>query len=257
MSGPLILMYHVVDQPLSEAERRFCVTPDAFAGQMDALIEMGRRPIALPELVSMLERGASIPHASVAITFDDGFECFRRNALPVMRSRGIPATLFAVAGLIGQTNTWMQRKGWPERRLMDACELRDLRAEGVTIGCHAYRHVKLPECSDSELIIETAEARARLSETIDEEVDLFAYPHGAQGARERRAVSQAGFRAACSTVPGFVQRNADLYSLRRIDVYGSDSIRHFRRKVQFGTNSFSGLDLARYYAKRLYAQING
>lgn len=257
MSGPLILMYHVVDRPLSEAEKRFCVTPEAFSAQMDALIHMGRRPIALPELVTMLKQGKPVPSASVAITFDDGFECFQRNALPVLRSRGIPSTLFAVAGLIGQTNTWMQKKGWPERRLMDATELRDVRSAGVTIGCHAYRHVKLPECSDGELVTETAGARARLSEVIGDEVDLFAFPHGAQGARERDAVSQAGFRAACSTVPGFVQREANLYSLCRIDVYGSDSVGHFRRKVQFGTNRFSGLDLARYYAKRLYSKING
>jgi peptidoglycan/xylan/chitin deacetylase (PgdA/CDA1 family) len=214
-------------------------------------------PIPLSQLVDSLRAERTLPQNGVAVTFDDGFECFQRNALPVLTEFQIPATLFAVAGKLGATNTWMQAKGWPERRLMDANELRTVEAAGVTIGCHALTHTPLTKTSDAELIQETGDARRILRESVGADVTLFAYPHGALGDRERRAVADAGFVAACSTVPGFNSPHTDLFALRRIDVYGKDTLTSFRRKLQFGANRVTRGDLARYYLNRIASRFHG
>ena len=46
----------------------------------------------------------------VMFTFDDGWKDNYTNALPVMRTRGIPATVFLCPGLVGRTLPF-----WPER----------------------------------------------------------------------------------------------------------------------------------------------
>jgi peptidoglycan/xylan/chitin deacetylase (PgdA/CDA1 family) len=257
MSRALILMYHAIDTPRSASEARYCVTPTAFREQIAYLPRAGLNPIPLSQLVDAFRSEKPIPQNSVVVTFDDGFECFQRNALPVLTEYRIPATLFAVAGKLGETNSWMQAKGWPERRLMDAGELRAVQAAGMAIGCHALSHIPLTKSSDSELKKETADARRLLSEAVGADVTQFAYPHGAQGKRERRAVAEAGFVAACSTEPGFNGPHADLFALRRIDIYGSDTLASFRRKLQFGANRVTRGDLARYYLNRIAARFHG
>ncbi|MBW8371821.1 MAG: polysaccharide deacetylase family protein [Thiobacillus sp.] len=257
MSRALILMYHSVDTPLNEAESRYCVTPAVFREHMAHLAASGSVAMPLATMVQALKQGGQLPDNAVAVTFDDGFECFQRNALPVLTEFHIPATVFAVSGMLGGTNTWMQAKGWPERKLMNAHELREIQAAGVTVGCHALNHKPMTQLSDEALADETVNARRILSEALETDVTLFAYPHGAQSGRERQAVEKAGFIAACGTEPGFNRHQTDLFALRRIDVYGSDTLASFRRKLQFGANRATLADLANYYFRRIATHFHG
>jgi peptidoglycan/xylan/chitin deacetylase (PgdA/CDA1 family) len=251
MNRALILMYHAVDSPRSASEARYCVEPAEFRKQMDWLASSGKTVVPLTAIVDVLQRGETLLGDCVAITFDDGFECFQRNTLPVLKEFRFPSTMFAVAGKLGESNSWMQRKGWPARRLMNVEELRAVQADGVAIGCHGYSHIPMTETTDGELQRETFEARRTLSTAIGRDIALFAYPHGAAGERERKAVADAGFAAACSTQSGFNGKGIDLYALRRIDIYGSDTLTDFSRKLEFGANRVTRADVARYYLNRL------
>ena len=257
MSRALILMYHSVDEPRSPVESRYCVRPNAFRAQMAEILRLGYQPIGVSDLASSIRDGRPPPTPSVAITFDDGFECFARNGLPVLEALHIPATVFAVAGLLGGTNTWMQERGWPARRLLNAGELREVQRQGVTVGCHSLSHVPLTQISEASLAAETLQAREVLSDALGSDVTLFAYPHGAQTERERQAVAVAGYLAACSTRSGFNGPGEDLFALRRIDIYGSDGVAAFRRKLQFGANRVGYRDLGRYYLHRFAARLHG
>lgn len=257
MSRVLALMYHAVDEPRSAAESRYCVRPAAFRDQMKWLLSAGYQVVTADELIIALRNGITLPPKTIAVTFDDGFECFHRNALPVLAELNIPAIMFVVAGKLGGTNEWMQAKGWPTRHLMDVTRLRELQESGITIGCHGLTHIAMPTTDDIQLHAETAIAREILRQAISADVTFFAYPHGAQGARERQAVKSAGFTAAFSTIPGFNNTDADLFALRRIDVYGNDSLTTFRRKVAFGANRINHIDLIHYYLQRVRARLHG
>jgi hypothetical protein len=63
--------------------------------------------------------------------------------------------------------------------------------------------------------------------------------------------------AACGTKPGFNRHQADLFALRRIDVYGNDTLANFRRKLNFGANRVTRGELVRYYLKRIAARFHG
>jgi peptidoglycan/xylan/chitin deacetylase (PgdA/CDA1 family)/GT2 family glycosyltransferase len=87
----LILLYHSI------AERAWdpwdlCVSPRHFAEHMDVLATLST-PIRLADWRS----GFTGNRPAVAVTFDDGYSDNLTAALPILRARGIPATLFPIA----------------------------------------------------------------------------------------------------------------------------------------------------------------
>ncbi len=258
MSRALILMYHAMDTPSTREEAGYCVPPAAFREQMAWLASSGLHVIGLGELVAALTgKGPPLKGDALAVSFDDGLECFARHALPVLTEYRIPATVFAVAGKLGEPADWTRAHGWPERRLMDAAGLREMQQAGITIGCHGLTHTRMTACDEAQLRSETAEARRILRDVTGAEVALFAYPYGVGDAREQAAVKSAGFAAAFSTRSGFAQGGDELYAMRRIEVSGNDDLKQFQRKIAFGANRVTRADLARYYAQRLYARLHG
>lgn len=96
-AGLLVLIYHrVLEQPdpLLQGE------PDArsFAAQMD-LIRSICNILPLEEAVDRLRSG-SLPQRAVSITFDDGYANNRTIAAPILKERGIPATVFVATGYL-------------------------------------------------------------------------------------------------------------------------------------------------------------
>ena len=118
MSRVIILMYHIIAEPRSAQEFRYCCTPANFEAQMRHLSEAGHRLLSLGEVADAFDGRSPWPDGGVAVTFDDGFAETYANALPVLTRYGIPATMFALADRAGATNDWMSNRGFPERQLM-------------------------------------------------------------------------------------------------------------------------------------------
>ncbi len=70
------------------------------------------RPMLLRDLVAALKAGEQ-PERVVVITFDDGFADTLRCALPILRRRRVPMTVFPVAGVIGNADLmWQHKAAW-------------------------------------------------------------------------------------------------------------------------------------------------
>ncbi len=66
--------------------------------------------LPLGEIVAARLQGKSLPHRTVAITFDDGYESTHRLALPALEKHGLPATVFVTAGYLDRrTSMWFHR----------------------------------------------------------------------------------------------------------------------------------------------------
>jgi peptidoglycan/xylan/chitin deacetylase (PgdA/CDA1 family) len=101
---PLILMYHRIAAPRVDPWG-LAVHPDRFEAQLN-ILRRRRTPMTMSELVRQLDRG-TLPNDAVAVTFDDGYVDNLRHAKPRLTAAGIPATLFLMAGAIGQsTEFW-------------------------------------------------------------------------------------------------------------------------------------------------------
>jgi peptidoglycan/xylan/chitin deacetylase (PgdA/CDA1 family) len=254
MSRALILMYHQVDAPRSVPEHRFCTPPDDFSHQMDHLVA-AYKPVTLADLVAGVRGERPLPERAVHVTFDDGFTGVLKHAAPVLAARKIPATMFAVSARLGRSNDWMTVRGFPERPLVTAAQLRELESMGFVIGSHTQSHARLTEIDGQRIAAEVVDSRHALQDTLGKDVSYFAYPYGLHNDAVRDAVVAAGYRAACSTVSGFNRHGQDAYLMRRIDVFGTDRLWQFRQKLRFGRNESSRLYALQYYAGRIGSRL--
>jgi hypothetical protein len=90
----LILCYHGVaidDEHLWRPT--LFVSKDVFAARMQALQDQGCAVLPLGEALERL-RKETLPRRAVALTFDDGNYDFYAQALPILRKRSLPATVY-------------------------------------------------------------------------------------------------------------------------------------------------------------------
>jgi peptidoglycan/xylan/chitin deacetylase (PgdA/CDA1 family) len=213
-----ILMYHKIDA-LRDGVRfpGNYVSPVRFERQMDALLDWGYRTIRFDHWLDYRDgRAVSLPSKPLIVTFDDGYTCFDRNAWPVLRARGMGATVFLVAGQIGGTNAWDTEE--LTEPLLDAQRIRALRAEGVEFGSHSVTHPPLAKIPADQALDELRRSRAMLSDVVGEAVSVFAYPFSNQSRAVRALAREAGYRAAVRGKGRMNWRRTDPYGLRRIKV---------------------------------------
>jgi peptidoglycan/xylan/chitin deacetylase (PgdA/CDA1 family) len=110
-----------------------------------------------------------------------------------------------------------------EGRPLTTAELRKLASlPGVTVGAHTMQHRALSSLSAAERLAELRESRRFVQDTVGRRVEYFSYPFGRArdiGADSRRAVAEAGYRAACTTVQEAVRVDQSHYALPRLTVY--------------------------------------
>jgi len=215
--------------------------------------------LTLRELTGRIAAAAPV-RGLAAVTFDDGYTGTFTLAWPVLRQLGLTATVFVVAQAPGQPEGFwwdhpvITAAATPERRQQWLAELGgDARlitaaldvgvaaplpathlpapwsviaaaaTGGIDIGVHGATHRTLTRLDDAELEREVKTAAEIVYTHTQVEPTLFAYPYGIWDARVRRAVREAGYRAAVTLDYGLNPAGADLWSLRRINVPASIS----------------------------------
>jgi peptidoglycan/xylan/chitin deacetylase (PgdA/CDA1 family) len=87
-----------------------------------------------------------------------------------------------------------------------------------SFGGHTHRHLILGRCAESTIREEIRLSRDALMEATGVQPTLFAYPNGQDGDYSSLAaqlLNEAGFEAAMTMSPGFINRAGDLYALPR------------------------------------------
>ncbi len=98
-----ILLFHRVAEKLRDPFN-LCVSPEHFAEQMEALRRVGA-PLGVADFVR-LHREGNLPKGSICVTFDDGFVDVLENAVPILETYEIPATVYCISGCLGQPLWW-------------------------------------------------------------------------------------------------------------------------------------------------------
>ena len=101
--------------------------------------------------------------------------------------------------------------------LADWRELRRLDPAVVTIGSHTLTHPILPGMPAAELEQEVRDSRRQLERSLERPVDTFAYPNGDIDPAAEDCVRRH-YRAAVTTIGGWVRRGADAHRLPRLAV---------------------------------------
>jgi peptidoglycan/xylan/chitin deacetylase (PgdA/CDA1 family) len=166
-----ILTYHAVDDSGSPVS----VSPLAFARHVDWLSSGRVKVLRLDDLLAHPDS----EECAFAITFDDGFSN-ARSAAEQLLSAGLPVTIFAVSGHVGQTNAWNGRAeaGIPTAPLMAWKDLEGLMARGAEIAPHTRRHCRLTTLSADALDDEIGGSLEDLRQRLGAASSHFAYPYG-------------------------------------------------------------------------------
>jgi peptidoglycan/xylan/chitin deacetylase (PgdA/CDA1 family) len=232
-----IVYYHRID----DEPHRSCVTPAAFADQMRLLREAGFNVVPLAALHANLEQQRPFAERTVAITFDDGFADNYTHAFPVLARHALPATIFLAAGFMDGDDLPVLRDRSGIKPLRWS-EVDEMARHGVAFGAHTMTHRSLPALDAADLRQEIEGSRDLIARRLSRDVDTFCYPRGQFDDRVKHAVRAAGFRIACSTLPGHVAPDADPLTLRRTFIARDDTLRDFERKLD---GSFDLLHAAR------------
>lgn len=249
----LVLMYHDVRICRNLWEQRYCVTPSRFQSHLQALRDAGYRPCSLSDFSAWIAGRGKLQPDSILITFDDGYAGVYEHAYPLLQERSIPFAVFVVTSAVGEHDSWM-RESNPDGAsypLLSRPQLQEFTRAGVGVGSHSRRHLDLASLADAALRDEVYGSRAELEDMLGQKVDGFAYPFGRLNDAVRTCVAEAGYACAFSTRSGFNRPGDDPLLVRRIDVYGTDTVSTLLRKLRFGTNDGSLVTAGRYYTRRL------
>jgi peptidoglycan/xylan/chitin deacetylase (PgdA/CDA1 family) len=128
--------------------------------------------------------------AEIAITFDDGNVSDYEIALPRLMSLGLTARHFVISQRIGRTGS------------LSACQIRTLRALGMSIGTHGVDHLDWRQLDDAALDRQLTDSRQRLEDILGEPVTEAAIPFGNYDRRVLRVLKRHRFAAVFSSDGG-------------------------------------------------------
>lgn len=239
-----VLMYHRVDKV--NGYNQLVVTPEAFDQQMDYLANHGYETISLAQLLSARQTQNTLPLRPIIITFDDGFQDVYRNAFPALERRGFKATIFPVSqwvhdrASLGLTNPQQGKFSY-----LSWEEIGEMAAYGYEIGSHTRTHPLLPTLSSEQAWEEISISKREIEERLCQAVHFFCYPRGAFNEKHIDMVQRAGFKGACSTMPGPNGPTTDPFALKRTEISPRDDIYDFHRKLHGGFDALHRLLIAK------------
>jgi peptidoglycan/xylan/chitin deacetylase (PgdA/CDA1 family) len=212
-----VLTYHAV--PTNARER--------FARQMDILLHCGE-PADL-----QIEKNARANTHCVAVTFDDGFQSVFDNAVPELRKRRIPATVFLPPGLLGKKPEWMKETSlvFRQERIITMDEMKKQSDDLVTFGSHTFTHARLRRLSENEARKEIAASKTSIESITGKPAHFFAFPYGEWNDDLVRLAKEAGYRHAFTALPDLYPPTGREFLVGRTDVSPNDWPLEFRLKV--------------------------
>jgi peptidoglycan/xylan/chitin deacetylase (PgdA/CDA1 family) len=197
-----VLLYHSVCATRVHRDP-WCVDPATFRDHVEIVTASGRPTSTISALADGLRDAGPLAAGVMAVTFDDGFADVA-DAVDELVRAGIAATVYVTAGLVDT------------RGMLSSGALADLaRLEGVEVGAHAVRHVRLDELPRREAEREVAESRDRLEDRLQMPVQSFAYPHGAYDRHVRASVLRSGYRSAAAVKNALSHPADDPFAIAR------------------------------------------
>lgn len=231
-----ILMYHKINPNPLVGGFGLRITPQAFEKQIDYLMNNGYTTISLSDLADHFEKGSLLPSRPVIITFDDGYKDNYTYAYPILKERGMTATIFVVAGTVGGINEF-DYGSQPENLMANWEELQEMSAGGITIGAHTIRHPHLTDLTFEEARYEITESKSLLEVNLDKPVEVFSYPYGSYSSEIVSIVRESGFRAAVTTDQGMGSFTEGPFTLKRVRVRGDYKYSRFLEELTKYHNS--------------------
>ena len=172
-----ILMYHSVG---SGVNIELDIETSVFERHLTWLLKHGEI-IPLSQYLNNLAHGISVENKFV-LTFDDGFDNFYTQVLPLLEKYEAPACIFPALSFINdpQKVPIIQKLGnWNEFQPLTIQQLQSLvKSDLIEIGSHSYHHASFDHLTASEIIEDITRVDDWFLEKLNIKPSMFCYPRG-------------------------------------------------------------------------------
>ncbi len=225
MNGITILMYHQIGkfEPMKEHRATSCDI-GRFERQMRYLNALGYNVLSLDEAVDIFNNKKKIPLKAVVLTFDDGYENFLTNAVPVLKKYGFPAIVYIVSSLIGKKAEWLALDNHPTPSLLTKSQIKEVRELGFDIGSHNLNHERMAKKSFEQQSFEVLKSKEILEDILGSEIKHFCYPYGSYDDNSLKAVKSAQYLTAVTCQRAAATHDFDPLALPRKAISFGDSL---------------------------------
>ena len=199
-----------------------------FKKHIEELTNNNYNVIPINQMVDSLINKTSLPKKSVVITMDDAFLSIYKKAWPILKKKKLPFTVFV------STNSLES----PSKNYMNWDQIKEMAANGVTIGHHTKNHFHLVNKDRKTIINEIEEANDDFLNNLGFVPDIFAYPYG-EYSYEIKQITKQYFKAAFGQHSGSIYDGVDIFELPRFSLneqYGD------LKRFKFAANSY-GLEM--------------
>jgi peptidoglycan/xylan/chitin deacetylase (PgdA/CDA1 family) len=232
-----ILMYHSIsDNLFARAQPYYQIntSPNVFARQMRWLRNNGYKTMNLEEMLAAMVAGHDL-FKKFVITFDDGYQDFYTDALPVIKQCGFAATIFLTTDRIQDTAARIEGADYLTWR-----EVRELHDEGIQFGSHTVTHPDLRSLGPEQIDYELGYSKETIEQKLGAAVRSFSYPFAFP--EEDRdftrylvdTLENHGFDNGVSTILGRARLGKNPFCLPRLPVNSWDDPLLLRAKLEGG-----------------------
>ena len=188
---------------------------------------------------------------NVLITFDDGYQSWVDNCLPILKKFNVKGTFFITSGLIEIAEDMVRADNFMREQLFVSPKkaltwdgVLELHRNGHTIGGHTYSHANLANVTREEQRKEIAEDKHLIESKTGTHLIDFAHPYGRKEHytnETKDIVSRVGYACAFSAEPGFCQIDGDSYAIPRMLIEKEQSIFSLSQWIEGAYDIFSSM----------------
>lgn len=223
-----VLMYHVIGNRFFKKINGNVMEEEKFEKQMQWLYENGYNTITPDQLHAFITAKTPLPPKPILLTFDDGRRDSYTTVFPILKKYNFTATMFIVTKTLGSSIRVNQE------------EIKEMLDYGITIGSHTVSHLNLSNLSKEGMRKELISSKRVLEENFGITVNYLCYPSGRYDDMVLEVVKEAKYLGAFTTHFGRVEYGDDPFTLVRVRINRSDSLKGFILKVERSkTYSFS------------------
>jgi peptidoglycan/xylan/chitin deacetylase (PgdA/CDA1 family) len=221
----IVLMYHHIDAEESGAT----ISPARFGTHMKLLHERGYNVISSEQFYRFMLHKEQVPNNAVVITFDDGYDSYRKYAVPIMNKYKMVGTHFIIGQSSDLHNVATPHLTWDT--------MRKLKEEGHSFYSHTYNlhyyanlnkagtktgplltnRIYLKDAGRIETAIEYKKRitddlslmEQRLQEELDNEYGMLAFPYGAYNDTVKQILKQLDVNLFFTIKPGINKAGSD------------------------------------------------
>lgn len=184
----VILQYHHFSE---QTPASTSVTPEQFAAHLEYLAQNDFNVLPLRDVVLSLHHQLELPDKCVSLTVDDAYQSVYTQAWPLLKPYGFHMTIFVNSEAVDK-----QQKPY-----MNWSQMRELSRNGFGFENHGHAHLHMIRKHQSETDIDWLKrigmdirlAQKRITDEIDIEPVLFAFPYGEYTPELLRLIEKLGF----------------------------------------------------------------